>query len=245
MPDWYPQNKEELSKLLESFLSHKPNIKRKQISIAGIIVPHAGYAYSGEIAAEAYSLLKNQDNKNKIAIIISPSHYINIQGIATHNQQTWTTSLGTINIKNKLNLKKMNISQEHAIDNQIPFLQKLGFKEILPLLVGELTILDAENIAKKLSKFEDYIFIFSTDLSHFLPYEQAKLKDSQTIDAITKLNSDKLIKIENCACGIFPLLILIELCKLKNWQPKLINYKNSGDITGDKDSVVGYASMIF
>jgi AmmeMemoRadiSam system protein B len=243
--DWYPQNKEQLNKVLDVFLSQKGRIIKEEVH--GLIVPHAGYAYSGEIAGKAYSLLKNKENnKNKTAIILSPSHYFTLNEAVSHNKKTWQTPLGTINILNN-DFKKADISQEHAIDNQLPFLQKLGFKNILPLLVGEISLTQARNIAKELLNYinEQTILIISTDLSHFLPYEEAKTKDSQTIDAITKLNSDKLIKIENCACGIFPLSVMIELCKIKHLKPKLLEYKNSGDITGDKSSVVGYVSMAF
>jgi AmmeMemoRadiSam system protein B len=247
MSSWYPQNKEELSKLIDSYLSQKSDTSIKQKNINGLIVPHAGYAFSGEIAGKAFSFLKNQkNNDNKTAVILSPSHYIPLQGIATHNKQDWITPLGIINVINS-NFKtaKINISQEHAIDNQIPFLQKLNFKNILPILVGEISLEQAKQIAKELSKIDNVIFVLSTDLSHFLPYEEAKARDKETIKAIENLDANKLISIENSACGIYPLLILIELCKLKNIKPKLIEYKNSGDITRDKSRVVGYCSMVF
>ena len=87
------------------------------------------------------------------------------------------------------------------------------------------------------------MIIISSDLSHFLAYEEACKKDKATIKAIQALNSGALN--ENSACGIFPLIILAELCKLKKWKPQLIEYKNSGDITSVKESVVGYASLVF
>jgi len=247
--DWYPQNKEQLIKVLDSFLVSN---KVKQI-VNGVIIPHAGYAFSGEIAGKAFSLLKdkNQNNKSKTAIILSPSHYIPLEGIATHNKAQWQTPLGAINInKNIQNLstQKLNLSQEHAIDNQIPFLQKLGFKEILPLLVGEISLEQAKQIAEQLLPYlKNSILIISTDLSHFLPYEKAIAKDIQTIKTIEALDTNKLINLENSACGIYPLLILIEICKLRNLnlKPKLLEYKNSGDITLDKSQVVGYASFAF
>jgi len=126
----------------------------------------------------------------------------------------------------------------------MPFLQKLNFKEVLPLLVGQLDSNQIKETAKKLAKLKS-IFIISTDLSHFLNYEDAKKKDKETIKAIEELDEQKLQKIENSACGIYPLLIAIKLCKIKKWKPKLVEYKNSSNITGDKESVVGYSSFVF
>jgi AmmeMemoRadiSam system protein B len=218
------------------------DIKQKEFkNIHGIIVPHAGYEYSGQIAAKAYNLLK--DLKYKKAILLAPSHYKIIDLLATSNKNTWETPLGSVDITEN-EFPKENISKEHAIDNQIPFLQKLNFKEILPLLIGQIDMQQAKTIAKKLVKL-DGIFIISTDLSHFLPYEEAIKSDNKILEAIQKLDSKKLKKIDNSACGIFPLMIMNELCKIKKWKPKLIEYKNSGDVTGDKSSVVGYASLVF
>jgi len=237
---WYPQDKKELDKMLSSFMAKGKIAENK---IHGLIVPHAGYQYSGPTAGKAYSLLKNAKSK-QLAVIISPSHYIPIAGLFTHDKPAWKTPLGEINILKNNDFYKTDIRQEHAIDNQIPFLQKLGFKEIFPMLIGELTQQEAKELAKKLSKL-NAIFIISTDLSHFLPYNEAKAKDKETISALENLDTKKLLAISNSACGIFPLIIALELCKLNNWKPKLIDYKNSGDTTGSKDSVVGYASLFF
>lgn len=235
---WYPQKEEELNNLLESFFVKTPQLKQK---VHGVIVPHAAYQYSGKIAGDAFSFLKKSQFKK--AIILSPSHYLSLTGVCTHNADFWKTPLGKIKISGS-DFPKTDISKEHAIDNQIPFLQKLGFTEILPLLVGELTKIDAKKAAEEISGLDGAIII-STDLSHFLHYRAAAKKDAETITSIEDLNSDALIKNENSACGIFPLMVLIELCKIKKWKPQVIEYKNSGDMIGDGESVVGYAGMIF
>jgi len=240
MSNWYPQDKKELNSLLEELLNKKTDINLTQFP-HGIIVPHAGYEFSGEIAGKAYSLLKS--SKQKKAIIIAPSHYIPIDISSSHNESEWITPLGKIKV-NQQGFPKQNISQEHAIDNQIPFLQKLGFNEILPLVIGEINIEEAKQIAEKLIQLGG-VLIISTDLSHFLDYEEAKEKDEATINAIEELNTEKIQKIQNSACGIYPLMIGLELCKIKKYKPKLVEYKNSGDITGDKESVVGYSSLVF
>jgi MEMO1 family protein len=233
MKEWFPTEKEKLDAALDSFLSKYSGVKAKEIH--GLIVPHAGYSYSGEIAGKAFSLIKGKNMKK--AIIFGPSHYQTFKGISSLN--SFETPLGKVNIpKNNFN----KIFHEHSIENQIPFLQKLGFKEILPLAVGHINMQEAEDIARQFLN-EDAIFIFSTDLSHALEYNEAVKKDKATIDVISNLKEYQLQNID--ACGLYPLLILFKMCKLKGWKPQLIEYKNSGDITGDTVFVVGYASFYF
>jgi len=224
---WYPKNKEELNKVLNIFLKPTPQ------KINGIIVPHAGYEFSGAIAGKAFSLLP----KSEKAVILAPSHYASFRGLASI--KNIETPLGKIKITPS-NYQKLEY--EHAVDNQIPFLQRLGYKEVLPLVAGHITNEEAEKIAKELTK-ENLPLVISTDLSHFLPYDQAIKTDKKTINIIEDLKIKKTDEID--ACGIFPLLILMNLCKIKAWKPHLIEYKNSGDVTGDKSQVVGYASFSF
>jgi MEMO1 family protein len=233
MKEWFPTEKDKLESALDSFLSKTPDIKIKEVH--GIIVPHAGYSYSGEIAGKAFSFLKNK--KIKKAIIFGPSHYQIFKGISA--LEKFETPLGKVNIpKNDFN----KIPHEHSIENQIPFLQKLNIKEILPLAVGHINMKEAEELARQFLN-EDAVFIFSTDLSHALEYSEAVKKDKATIDVISNLKEYQLQNID--ACGLYPLLILFEMCKIKSWKPRLIEYKNSGDITGDTVFVVGYAGFVF
>jgi hypothetical protein len=240
MPDWFPSNKQELARMLDSFLSNKPKVKTNPSEIHGLVVPHAGYEYSGEIAGKAFSLLKNKNNSQNIkkAIIFGPSHYATFSGISS--LEKYETPLGKVNIpRNSIS----KIPHEHSIENQIPFLQRINPNiEILPVVVGQISLEESEDIAKQFLK-EDAIFIFSTDLSHFLQYNEAVKKDKITIDIITNIKESEFCNID--ACGFYPLLILLQMCKIKSWKPELIEYKNSGDITGDKDSVVGYSSFLF
>lgn len=233
MKEWFPSEKDKLNDVLEEFLSKDSELKIKDIH--GLIVPHAGYSYSGGIAGKAFALLKNK--KINKAIIFGPSHYQTFKGISVLSK--FETPLGKVNIpKNSFN----KIPHEHSIENQIPFLQKLKVNEILPVAVGHITIEEAEKLAKEFLE-EDAIFIFSTDLSHALEYNEALKKDKLTINTILSLNEYNLPNID--ACGLYPLLILFKMCEIKGWKPKLIEYKNSGDITGDTVFVVGYASFVF
>jgi len=240
MVDWYPQDKRELSKLIDSYFEIKISYKSK---IHGVISPHAGYEFSGKIAGKAFSLVKNKNFKK--AIVLGPSHQFGFYGIA--KLPNIKTPLGDVKII-KSNIKEIHgLEYEHSIDNQIPFLQKLGISEVLPIVVGNLHERDSKDLAERISKSinKETILVVSTDLSHFLDYDEAIKKDKKTISAIENLEADYFLKEENSACGIFPLLILVNLCKIKNWKPRLIEYKNSGDISGDKTSVVGYGAFVF
>jgi hypothetical protein len=236
MGTWYPDSKQELKSLVNKYLK-KSSLNPKKIN--GLIVPHAGYEYSGAIAGKAFSLLKNK--KIKRAVIIGPSHYIYLNNAITTNRLFWETPLGKIKTFNP-DFLHADIYHEHSIKNQLPFLQNLNFKEIMPLMVGKINLEKAEEIAKKISKISA-VYIFSTDLSHFLPYNEAVKKDKKTIEIIENLDINNIENID--ACGIYPLLILFYLCKIKKTKPKLIQYKNSGDIVGNKEGVVGYASLYF
>jgi len=236
MGTWYSEHKQELESALNKYL-RKSSLNPKKIN--GLIVPHAGYEYSGAIAGKAFALLKNK--KTKKAIIIGPSHYIYLNDAITTNREFWETPLGKIKTFNP-GFLHADIYHEHSIKNQLPFLQHLNFKEIMPLMVGEISLEKAKEIAEKISKI-NAVYIFSTDLSHFFKYDEAVKKDKKTIEIIENLDFNSIKDID--ACGIYPLLILFCLCKIKKTKPHLIIYKNSGDVTGDKEAVVGYASFYF
>jgi len=237
--EWYPENKEELDSMLDSFLEFVKKVRE----VHGLIVPHAGYQFSGRVAGRVYSLLEKDSGIRKV-ILIGPSHYSYLRGIVSSDKQEWETPLGKIKLISN-GFKKENIHREHSIGNQIPFLQKLGIKLVLPLMVGDVSNEEAEEIAKGLVKLADNktIFVFSTDLSHFLNYDKALIRDRKTIEIIENLDFENFDEID--ACGRNGLLILFYLCKLKSWKPKLVEYKNSGDVAGDKASVVGYAGFVF
>ncbi len=223
--NWYPQKKGELSKMIDGFID-KANLKK----INGVIVPHAGYEFSGSIAGKAYSYAKGFDS----AIVFGPNHYEYFRGIKC--LKSAKTPLGNLSIiKNDFE----TIDYEHSVQNQLPFLKFLGVKKVLPLVVGDLSQTDAKKIAIQFADFSG-LFVFSTDLSHFFEYDKAKKIDLASIESIKELDGNNID-----ACGINALKIFFELAKIKKFKPKLIVYKNSGDIALDKSSVVGYASFIF
>ncbi len=252
---FYPEDKNELNKLLNILFSNSKKLKTNQIPKA-LISPHAGIVYSGLVASAGYNLIKQNKNINRI-MILGPSHYVPISFLALLDANYYQTPLGKISIDAKtqkeLNEQAPQIfkffnqahNKEHSVEVQLIFLQKI-FKNfsILPIVVGQTD--NYKKIALILNSIMDKntIIIASSDLSHYLPQNIANTKDEISINAILSKNSSK-IKKETDACGIYPILILNELANLQNLTPKLIDYITSGDITGDYSQVVGYASIAY
>jgi len=251
---FYPKEKEALQKMLVSFFRNaqqdKPfqeKIKNiKTDNIHGLIVPHAGYTYSGRTAAYAYSLLKKI--KPKKILLLGPNHTVPLSGISFADYEAWETPLGNVKTiveafpapfvlpNNQAHLK------EHCLEVQLPFLQHLFQNfQIAPAVVGELAENEIKSFAQLITeKFADYFIIISTDLSHYLSQNAAEKEDKQTIKSIINLNHTNLN-----ACGRFPLRIAIELYRLNHWQPRLLHYTTSAEASGDTSRVVGYASLFF
>ncbi|RKX57842.1 MAG: hypothetical protein DRP29_07725 [Thermodesulfobacteriota bacterium] len=248
---WYPGNKEELKSTVNKYYE---NSERLNISsIKALIVPHAGYVYSGQVAANGF----NQLNKNyKKVFIIATNHaqgaYVN--GISIPNATHYKTPLGEVKVseiapellKQELFVNVPQAHTTHVIEIELPFLQqKLRDFEIIPLVTGSLNLEQIKQAADALSKYidEDSLIVISSDLSHYHPYEDAVKLDTTCIKNIESMNFEESTKCE--ACGIYAILILMDIAKRNEWKAKIIDYKNSGDVTGDKSRVVGYSSIVF
>lgn len=238
---FYPDSKEELSEMIQEFLLKAPK-QTVPGELKAIIVPHAGYEYSGQVAACAYSLLKEAAPKK--IVIIGPSHYEYFFGIVGDTNEFWETPLGKVKVTSS-GLQKFEAAHahEHSIEVQLPFLQSvLSDFEIMPIAIGDD---DSDEIAQQLEHFlKDHFLIVSSDLSHFHSYHEASKLDKITCGAIETLD-DKKLKDEGEACGMKAVTVMLRIAKDLGWKCKLLCYKNSGDVTGDKNKVVGYASMAF
>lgn len=239
---FYPESKDELKKDIELYLDKAKKVSIKNVK--AIIVPHAGYSYSGIVAASGYNLLRQLPKKHYKVILLGPAHYIAFYGISTSKAGYWSTPLGKVKIT-KSNFEEIPGSHlyEHSLEVQIPFLQKtLSSFEILPLLLNEI---DPKTAANQIINLIDSstIIIASSDLSHFYDYKTAVSIDSMMNESIPDIDIAKASKGE--ACGKSAILTLMNIAKLKNWQSILLDYKNSGDITKNKKSVVGYGCYAF
>ncbi len=251
---FYPRNVYALNKGISFFLREVDLDKQFQKTIKplknqdlhGLIVPHAGYFYSGHTAAYAYYLIK--DTRPKKILLLGPNHTVPLAGVSFAPQDEWETPLGKVkSTKERVSAPYISYEEtahqrEHCLEVQLPFLQYLlkDFR-IAPAIVGELTESEINSFAKLLKeRFNDYFIIVSTDLSHYLPQREAEKEDQKTIRSIIRLDSTNLN-----ACGRFPLAVALELCRLNRWQPKLLHYSTSAEASGDASRVVGYASLLF
>jgi MEMO1 family protein len=251
---FYPETDHELRGQINTFFTQVRN--RQAIKgIRAIIAPHAGYMYSGIVAASVYKPLIGAKRINRI-IMLGPSHFVGFNYAGLTGFTSWETPLGQIQVDQEFNSKltdnrhfKINDQaheREHSLEVQIPFIQTIfgSNVKIVPIVLGQNT--NFAKIAKRLSELLDgrTLIITSSDLSHYFTQVQANGIDHSTIDFILSRNS-KDIQNEADACGLEGILVLNEIAKLKGWKPQLIDYKTSGDITDDKSSVVGYAGIIY
>jgi len=244
---FYSSNSVQLSNNIDELLVHTKPIK--SVNIKAIIVPHAGYIYSGPIAASAYGYIKG--HRFKRAIIIGPSHRVAFTGIACTQYSHFETPLGLIPVdvdacdllvSNQLAVCLERAHQwEHSLEVQLPFIQKLfSSLKILPLVVGDATKQQVCDLINAVYQVGD-ILIISTDLSHYLNYNEAKKTDENTSTAITQFEANLT---GDMACGCRGLNGFLQYAKQHEWSIECVDLRNSGDTAGDKDRVVGYGAYI-
>lgn len=243
---FYPDNRRELEEMVKDFLE-RAEPKPMDGKLRGLIVPHAGYIYSGSIAAYGYKLLKGEEKR---FIILGPSHQAYFVGAAVDDSDGWRTPLGEAKVDKKIveELIKKGLhnypqahTPEHCLEVQLPFLQTVCKDfSFVSILTGDV---DHRWLGDILSDYKDFIFIVSSDLSHYLPYEEARASDRFINEAISKLDEEKTGMGD--ACGKTAILTLVYIAKKLNWKVKLLDYRNSGDTAGPKTSVVGYSAFVF
>ncbi len=249
---FYPDDEKELREMIEKFLKEAKETKIEG-RLRGLVVPHAGYVYSGPVAAYGYKLLAKQKPQPGKVILIGPSHYGMFVGIAESGANTWKTPLGPVNAesiaskiadRSILNVYPQVHRPEHCLEVQLPFLQTVLKNDftIHPLLTGEANPAVVANSLEPVID-DETLYIASSDLSHYHPYENAKKLDAIANDAVPNLDFKKSEYIE--ACGKTAILVLMHIAKSKGWKGRLLDYRNSGDTAGPKDSVVGYGCYAF
>lgn len=259
---FYPGDFEELRSDVRSYLNegmYKKNICVQKFidftHVKALIVPHAGYIYSGQIAACAYRLLLQNRKKFKRIIILGPAHRVWINGAALPCSEIFETPLGEIKLDKKLMKKIVKKfpwiseneeahSQEHCIEVQLPFLQEtLDDFLLIPLVVGETKTEQIAELIYQFTKDEESLIVISTDLSHFHDYDTAKRNDLRTANAIENLELDKIYSED--ACGAYTLRGFLSVAKKKDWEVMRLGMCNSGDTSGDRNRVVGYGAWAF
>jgi len=249
---FYPGNKTELESTLNKLFSEQ---KIEPCSIA-VVSPHAGYSYSGRLAAKSISKLK----KARTIIILGPNHTGLGAPISISPHSVWKTPLGEIEVdldkakgiaKEIGELDELAHIGEHSIEVILPFLQH-RFKDfkILPITLASGNLEELLELGKILSQLEDVSLVASGDFSHFIPESTAREKDSEAIELIERLKAVEFFNLvkENqlSICGVAPITAAIEFaCRKGLKQAVTLEYASSAEITGDKSNVVGYASIEF
>lgn len=245
---FYPASATELKQQIESFLSESTTSVKPP---KAIIAPHAGYIYSGSTAASAYASLKPVSHRISRVVLLGPAHRVRVQGVALPTCRFFTTPLGRIELDQSAidTLKQLDYvhymdeahAQEHCIEIQLPFLQ-LGLQQftIVPIVVGNASASQVETLLDLVWGREETLIVISTDLSHFLNYEHAKARDSETAALIEKMAYASLNP--NQACGARPLGGLLKRAKQKNMKVVRLGLCNSADTAGNRGRVVGYGA---
>ena len=248
---FYPADPNELAATIRNMLAE---VKNDQPVPKAIIAPHAGYIYSGPVAASAYACLSKAANDIKRVILLGPTHRYPFRGLGLSSADFFVTPLGQIKIDQDAcaqisSLPQVAVvdaahAQEHSLEVQLPFLQILlkNFS-LVPIVVGSC---DPEQIAEVLEQLwggQETLIVVSSDLSHFYDYTAAQKMDQQAAQAILDLQLEKLN--EEQACGRLPIQGLLQAVTNKGLKTSLIDLRNSGDTAGPKDQVVGYGAFHF
>ncbi len=257
---WYPGTKGALTDSINGYL-RRAEVPHFNGILKALIVPHAGHMYSGPVAAHGYHLLKERPFKR--IVLLGPSHRFRFKGVSVNLQTGYETPLGIVPVDREFALKLLDAgpdirflkkahAQEHCLEIQLPFLQTVldDFK-IVPILMGQYTHETCSNLAgilvKLLEKDQDTLLLVSTDLSHYHPYDQAKALDRvfiQDVQNFDPIRLEKDLASGACeACGRGPVITaMIAARALGADRSVILNHANSGDVTGDHSSVVGYVS---
>lgn len=270
---FYPGRPDRLTAAIQQYLSAAPLIVDPQVPIRGLVVPHAGYPYSGPVAGVAYKQIAGR--KYATVVLLGPSHYAYFEGAAIPDVDAFQTPLGEVPLSNKAAILAQHPpfafdpparvrppggwgayasgatphTYEHSLEVQLPFLQTvLSDFEIVPIVFGKV---DPREAAEALATILDdqTLLVVSTDLSHYQPYRLACDVDRRTLDAIVRFDFDYLEGLryepELSPCGSTGVLVALHLARAYHWKPVLLDYRNSGDTSGDKSAVVGYGAMAF
>ncbi len=243
---WYSDDPVELTEEIDGYLN---NVKKENLNVKAIIVPHAGYMFSGQTAAHSFKQLNDKIEK---VIILGTAHRYPLKGASVSEYDYYNSPLGKVKVSDDIKklMKEKNVVsideadyEEHSIEIEIPFLQRvLGSFEITPIIVGRVDAIEFSQVLEKYTD-EKTVIVASVDLSHFHSYDTAKKLDNYSIECILNLNSEGIRTAE--IDSPYAIEALIELAKRKKWKTKLLDYKNSGDIIRDKSRVVGYSAIVF
>lgn len=248
---FYPADPEQLHSDIQSMLSGPaPTAPAPK----ALIVPHAGYIYSGPVAASAFAQLGDIKQRIKRVVLLGPCHRVPLQGLATTSADYFETPLGQVKIDREA-IDQINAlpqvaefdlthQQEHSLEVQLPFLQTvLDEFSLVPLVVGDTNADEVSAVLEQLWGGDETLIVISSDLSHYHDYNTARSMDSETCEAIENLDPAAIHYDQ--ACGRNPVTGLLLAARKHGLNAITLDLRNSGDTAGDKSSVVGYGAWAF
>ncbi|WP_224248468.1 AmmeMemoRadiSam system protein B [Hyalangium gracile] len=249
---FYPESREQLAATVDRLLSEVPS-RPGQVPKA-LVVPHAGYVYSGPIAATAYSRLLGTPPHFRRVVLLGPAHRVPFRGLALPDAEGLETPLGVLPVSAEgvaaaARLPQVSSSarahaHEHSLEVQLPFLQRvLPGVPVVPLVVGSASAEQVAEVLEQLWDGDETLILISSDLSHYLPYEKARAADRETADRILALDAEHLDTEQ--ACGAIPLTGLLLAARRRGLRVQELDLRNSGDTAGDHSRVVGYGAFAF
>ncbi len=266
---FYPKDPAELTRMIDACLASAQTQPVGELK--ALVCPHAGYPYSGPVAAYAYRLLAGRHYGT--VVVMGPSHYAALREASVPDAAVYRTPLGDVPVSEKArrlagrapfaleprctverpawwgqSSRPVPVIEnaetwEHSVEVEIPFLQRtLGRFELVPVVCGDI---DPARAARELEPMLDdrTLIVASSDLSHYYSYEEARKLDRSCLDAICRLDIDAMENEQ--ACGRIPILILMHVAKERGWTARLLDCRNSGDTSGEKSRVVGYGAIAF
>ena len=247
---FYARTSTDLSKDVRSLLTAARPRNPGRESPKALIVPHAGYEYSGPVAASAFSRLSGRPSVRRV-VLIGPAHRVPVQGLALPAATAFETPLGRVPLdvdamRDALTLPQVWIhaaahAGEHSLEVQLPFLQTvLAEFKLVPLLVGDATAADVAAVLDRLWNGIETLIVVSSDLSHYHRYADAQAIDAHTVSDI--LTGQRAI-LHDEACGATPINGLVQCIRGRGLSMELLDLRNSGDTAGDRTRVVGYAAF--
>lgn len=249
---FYPDDPLLLQQQLKSLLTAEPDVASQP---KALVVPHAGYVYSGPIAATAYAQLIPYAERIRRVVLLGPAHRMGFRGLAASSAEYFATPLGTVRIDQQamdqiLVLPQVRVldeahREEHSLEVQLPFLQVILEQDfsLIPLLVGEADAGEVADVLETLWGGPETLLLISSDLSHYLDYTSARRMDSATSQAIEQLNPQAIDLHQ--ACGRNPINGLLMAARHHHLDVKILDVRNSGDTAGSRDRVVGYGAYGF
>jgi hypothetical protein len=250
---FYPRDPHTLAATVDGLLADAAvrHSRGARGSLRAVIVPHAGYVYSGPIAAAAYSELRSCVARFRRVVVIGPAHRVPVRGLAVSSADVFATPLGAVTVDIAARHKALQVSGvvvddaahalEHSVEVQLPFLQRVApGLPVLPLVVGTAP----SNVVRALldALWDDgTLLVVSTDLSHYLEYDQARAVDANTADHVVAERSEAIG--DRDACGAYALRPLLEAGRARNLRVDQLDLRSSGDTAGGHDQVVGYGAF--